>query len=213
MTPRARSRAVPSPVARHLLICPGHPTACWEQAKNGTTRAAPLRYVRHRPEATTLYTVVRDNLDTLYGAVDDGALAIDLPDFVRAELDGYLGCGLLCRSFARLKCETCNETRLVAFSCKGRGFCPSCLGRRMCMAAAKLVECVLPPAPLRQWVLTFPFAWRKRLGYDAPLLGALARLFVQTVLRFYERRMAEHGVAAGQSGAVVVVQRTSKCPS
>jgi hypothetical protein len=166
--------------------------------------SAATRYVRHRPETTTLYHVVRENLDTLYGAVDDGVLPIALPPFVRRELDGYLNCGLLCRGFARLKCETCNECRLVAFSCKGRGFCPSCLGRRMCATAADLVERVLPAVPLRQWVLTFPFAWRKRLAYDAPLLGALARRFVQTVLRFYEERSG-----GGQSGAVVVVQRTA----
>lgn len=102
------------------------------------TALAPPRYERHRPEKTTLYTVVRENLATLDDAVDDGALSSALLDFVRAELDGYLDCGLLCRGFARLKCDTCNESRLVAFSCKGRGFCPSCQGRRMCATAATI---------------------------------------------------------------------------
>ncbi len=60
-------------------------------------------YERRRPE-TTLYHVVQENLDTLYGAVEDGALAIALPKFVRKELEGYLECGLLCHGFARLKC-------------------------------------------------------------------------------------------------------------
>jgi hypothetical protein len=165
-------------------------------------------YQRRRPEETTLYQVVQDNLATLYGAVDDGALAIALPKFVRKELEGYLDCGLLCRGFARLRCDGCEETRLVAFSCKGRGFCPSCLGRKMAATAAHLIEDVLPVGvPLRQWVLTVPFAWRKRLGYDGPLLSALTRLFVKTVLDFYRER---GGVGArGQSGAVVAVQRTS----
>ena len=31
---------------------------------------------------------------------------------------------------------------------------------------SRIVEDVLPPVDLRQWVLTVPFAWRKRLGYD-----------------------------------------------
>ena len=75
---------------------------------------APFVYERRRPEATTLYEVVRDNLDTLYGAVDEGAIAISLPGFVRKELDGYLDCGLLCRGFAHLRCEGCHERRLVA---------------------------------------------------------------------------------------------------
>ncbi len=54
-------------------------------------------YARHRPEETALYNVVRENLDTLYDAVDEGALSIALPKFVRKELEGYLDCGLLCR--------------------------------------------------------------------------------------------------------------------
>jgi len=153
---------------------------------------------------------VRDNLETLYGAVDDGALTVALPKFVRAELEDFLTCGQLCWGLVRLRCEDCRDGRVVAFACKGRGFCPSCLGRRMCSTAANLVECVLPPsAPLRQWVLTFPFAWRKRLGYDAELLGALTQRFVKTVLHFYAKRMAKEGAAGGKSGAIAVVQRTS----
>jgi Transposase zinc-binding domain len=84
--------------------------------------AVTAGYVRRRPEETTLYAVVRDNLATLYGAVEDDALPISLPAFVRKELDGYLECGMLCRGFARLRCDGCEETRIVAFSCKGRGF-------------------------------------------------------------------------------------------
>ena len=96
----------------------------------------------------------------------------------------------------------------MAFSCKGRGFCPSCLGRKMSATAAHLIEDVLPVGvPLRQWVLTVPFAWRERLGYDGPLLSALTRLFVKTVLDFYRARGGDS--ARGQSGAVVAVQRTS----
>ena len=91
----------------------------------------PFAYERRRPETTTLYAVVRDNLETLYGAVEDGAGPVTLPGFVRKELSGYLDCGLLCRGFAHLKCEGCGESRRVAFACKGRGFCPSCMGRRM----------------------------------------------------------------------------------
>lgn len=169
------------------------------------SRCPAVVYTRRRPEETTLYQVVADNLATLYGAVDDGAVRIALPRFVRKELDGYLDCGLLCRGFARLRCDGCLETRLVAFTCKGRGFCPSCLGRKMAATAAHLIEDVLPAgAPLRQWVLTVPFAWRRRLGYDGALLLALTRLFVKTVLDFYRERCG-----SGQSGAVVAVQRTS----
>jgi hypothetical protein len=43
---------------------------------------------RRRPESSTLYHVVQENLDTQYGAVEDGALAIALPKFVKKELEG-----------------------------------------------------------------------------------------------------------------------------
>ena len=48
-------------------------------------------------------------------------------------------------------------------------------GRRMCATAANLIENVLPEVGLRQWVLTFPFAWRRRLAQDGALFGALLR--------------------------------------
>ncbi len=55
-------------------------------------------YERHRPERSTLYEVVRDNLET-HAAVDEGALAFKLPKHARKELEAYLDCGLLCRGF------------------------------------------------------------------------------------------------------------------
>ena len=90
-----------------------------------------------------------------------------IPKHARKELEAYLGCG-------RLKCEDCGERRLVAFSCRGWGFSPSCTGRGMNATAANLLERVLPPqSGLRQWVLTFPFPWRRRLAQDGALLGNL----------------------------------------
>ncbi len=166
-------------------------------------------YQRRRPEDTTLHQVVRDNLRTLYAAVEEGYASAPLPTFVRAELEGYLDCGLLCRGFAHLACTGCKERRLVAFSCKGRRFCPSCMGRRMAQTAANLVDHVLPAVPPRQWVLTLPFPLRARLAFDGHLLGAVCRLFVDSVLLWYRRRMQRDGVAAGQGGAVTVIQRCS----
>jgi hypothetical protein len=63
---------------------------------------------------------LRDNLETLYGAIADGALDVRLAKHQKQELEAYLDCGLLCRGFARLRCGACKESRLVAFSCKGR---------------------------------------------------------------------------------------------
>jgi len=61
---------------------------------------APFVYERRKPEQTTLYAVVRDNVETLYAALAESGTR--LPAFVRGELEGYLDCGLLCRGFAHL---------------------------------------------------------------------------------------------------------------
>ncbi len=107
--------------------------------------APPGVYRRHRPETTALYEVVRDNLETLFGAIHDGALAVRIPRHARKELFAYLDCGLLCRGFARLKCHGCSETRLVAFSCKGREFCPSCMGLAAASPWRSRVTSPMPP--------------------------------------------------------------------
>jgi ribosomal protein S27E len=47
------------------------------------------------------------------------------------EFEAYLRCGILAHGLLRVRCKDCGHSRVVAFACKRRGFCPSCLGRRM----------------------------------------------------------------------------------
>jgi len=68
-----------------------------------------------------------------------------------------LKCGRLEYGFLRVRCSACHAEKLVAFSCKRRGFCPSCGARRMVDTASLLVDEVLPPVPIRQWVLSVLF--------------------------------------------------------
>jgi len=75
-----------------------------------------------------------------------------LPAYIAQEFDEYLKCGRLEHGFLRVRCEACHHEKLVAFSCKRRGFCPSYGARRMADSAALLVDEVLPYQPMRQWV-------------------------------------------------------------
>ncbi len=43
-------------------------------------------------------------------------------------VEKFLDCGNPLGGFARIRCLQCGHERLLAFSCKGRGFCPSCQG-------------------------------------------------------------------------------------
>ena len=67
-----------------------------------------------------------------------------LPRYVERDFAKYLECGVLAHGFARVRCESCKDELLVAFSCKGRGVCPSCNAKRAHVTAAHLVERVLP---------------------------------------------------------------------
>jgi ribosomal protein S27E len=55
---------------------------------------------------------------------------IDPPGYVQEEFDAYLKSGRFEHGFVRVRCENCHAEELVAFSCKWRGFCPSCGARR-----------------------------------------------------------------------------------
>jgi hypothetical protein len=139
----------------------------------------------------------------------DEASGHTLPKFVTDELHGFMSCGILGRGFAHLFCKTCQEHHVVAFSCKARAVCPSCLGRRMNQGALNLVDHVLPDVPLRQFVVTVPFPLRFPLAFDGALLGQVVRIFVDTLDGWYRRRHIERGLPPGETGAVAVIQRAN----
>ncbi len=86
----------------------------------------------------------------------------------RAKAGMRLAYAIVQRGFAHLACEDCGLPRLVAFTCAGRGFCPTCVGHRMNQTTHNLLAHVVPAQPLRQWVLTLPFALRAPLAYKPP---------------------------------------------
>lgn len=76
-----------------------------------------------------------------------------LSQYVQDEFESYLKCGQLEHGFLRIQCDSCHREQLVAFSCKRRGFCPSCGVKRMVESAALLVDSIFPHRSIRQWVL------------------------------------------------------------
>ena len=166
--------------------------------------AGPLGYVRREPEETDLYRIIHAHFgDFLERAGDAGGL----PRFVRESFERYLRCGVLAHGFARVWCAACGDDMLVAWSCKRRGLCSSCGGRRMAETAAHLCDGVFPRVAVRQWVLTFPYPLRVKLAYDARLRTAVLGLFVRCVTAFYERAGAACGRKGGQVGSVTAIQR------
>jgi len=182
------------------------PPVCFELSPGAAELPLPGGYRRREPEKTALHAVVRQNLETLLEeARERSEGGYGYPGFVEKEFRRYLDCGLLAHGFSRLRCPTCGVERLVAFSCKGR-VCPSCWGRRMAETAADLVDRVLPVAPYRQWVLTFPWELRFLLAVEPGFLSEMLATFLRTVFawqRFQGRRLG----LRGEAGSVTFTQR------
>lgn len=162
-------------------------------------------YQRREPEKEVLYQAIAENLETFLERLQlEGH---ELPKYVVEEFYRYLDCGILARGFARCACEACGKSFAVAFSCKGRAFCSSCMGRRMADTAAHLVDNVFPQVPVRQWVLSLPFEVRYRLSYDKRLISDVLAVFLRVVQGWYRNKAKELGFGNLQGGSVSFIQK------
>ncbi|EFF6607631.1 transposase, partial [Escherichia coli] len=165
---------------------------------------AAARYARHLPERTLLYALVQAHYPDFIARLE--AEDRPLPEYVREEFETYLRCGVLEHGFLRVVCEQCRAERLVAFSCKKRGFCPSCGARRMAESARHLVEEVFGPRPVRQWVLSFPYPLRFLFASKPEAIGPVLGI-VHRVIAGWLADQAGVDHASAQCGAVTLIQR------
>jgi hypothetical protein len=163
-------------------------------------------YERRQPEDSVLYRTLDAHLETFL-ARSCGEEGGGLPSFVTRELRAYLRCGRLEHGCVHVRCDRCEAEMVVAFSCKGRGFCPSCGGRRMSELAAQLVDRVIPDVPVRQWVLSVPWSLRYQLAFDAALCTEVLAVFMRAVFGWLKSTAKHQGIRAAQGGAITVVQR------
>ena len=177
-------------------------------------------YVRHRPETTLLYQIVNE-----YWPEFQAELASQdkyLPAYVTQEFEEFLKCGRLEHGFLRVRCEACHDEKLVAFSCKRRGFCPSCGARRMADSAALLVDEILPHQPMRQLspgmaciramqeqlprVLSVPFPLRFLFASQPTVMGKVLGIVYRAIATHLIRK-AGYTKTTAQTGAVTLIQR------
>ncbi|MCP4243707.1 MAG: transposase [bacterium] len=165
-------------------------------------------YQRREPEQTVLYQAIAAHWpEFLERAEELGGL----PRFVVREFEEYLRCGILAHGCLHLECRDCGHSLLVAFSCKRRGFCPSCIGRRMADLAVHLEEAVFPEVPVRHWVCSFPWGLRALLGYDGKLCAEFVRAFSEELSRSLRRRAKQQlgldSMSDAHTGILVAIQR------
>jgi hypothetical protein len=220
-----RERAVsnfPSSALFHAFAVPNRWARSWQEfggvlheapptlhpphAPDDRGRSAERTYTRHLPEERVLYNIIQHELETFLARAQTHQQPV--PRFVEQEFRAFLRCGILAHGFLRLHCDVCGFDRLVPFSCKRRGFCPSCGGQRMAESAAHLVDRVLPEVPIHQWVLTLPYPLRYRCAYDARLTSEVLRAFLRALFAELRRRARQHWeLRAPQCGAVTFIQR------
>ena len=163
-------------------------------------------YNRRVPEQALLHQILVQHLETFLDRARTEEH--ELPSHVEKELRNYVECGVLGCGFVRVRCDCGKSERAIAFSCMGRGFCPSCTGRRMADTAARLVDNVFPTnVPVRQWVLSLPIEIRYRLAYDGKLLSEVLAVFLRVVRGWHYRKAKEAGYKDVRCGSVTHAQK------
>lgn len=155
-------------------------------------------------EQTFLYRIVEEYYPvfTAHLAEQGG----QVPAYGRREFEDYLKCGRLEHGFLRMGCDSCHAEQLVAFSCKRRGFCPSCGAQRMAESAALLVDEGLPERPMRQWVLSFPFQLRFLFASRPAIMGQVLGIVYCVIATHLVKKAGVTGNGA-RTEAVTLIQR------
>ena len=138
----------------------------WEQAKSQCQH-----YKRRSPEKGALYQLVHDrrqDLENRWEELFQPEYGYLRPEVLKA-FDAYLTCGILEHGVARVYCDGCQHTLLVAFSCKKRGVCPSCGAKRAVKFAEHLYNEVLDDCEQRHVVFSLPKRLRPYVKYNRSL--------------------------------------------
>ena len=164
----------------------------------------PGLYRPRHPERTVLYRVLFHNFDRFLTAYESRFEKEygHLRPVVKEVVERYLDCGNPRSGFARIRCPDCHGEHLLTFSCKTRGFCPSCHAKRREEWGRWVRETLLLDVPHRQVVLTIPKTLRIFFKYRRRLLGELSRAAVRALSVYLEALVGEPLVP----GIIVAVQ-------
>jgi hypothetical protein len=175
----------------------------------------PKLYNPRHPERTLLYQTIAEHYETWLDLASSGQSGGQgdhhtPKPYVRQAFRKYLECGIFAHGFARARCGDCGHDYFVAFSCKGRGVCPSCNARRMVETAAHLCDHVFPRLPVRQWVLSVPKRLRYFMQREGVVLNMVLRIFLRVIaqsLQTHAPGTANVDTAALHIGAVAFIHR------
>ena len=164
----------------------------------------PSVYQPRRPRASPLWQLVHHGWDDFladYQKHHRKSLG-PLPSSAVASVQSFLRCGDLASGFTRLQCLDCGHERLLAFTCKGRHFCPSCHQRRVRSTSDWIATAVCHKVPHRQFVFTIPRVLR---GIFRKRRHLLTLLFHTATVTLQDTFRIHLGLPQGRIGAIAGV--------
>ena len=119
-------------------------------------------------------------------------------------VEEYLRCGDSREGFARVRRANpeCEHEHLLAFSCKGRRFCPSCHSKKTIRFADDVTHNILYPVPHRQFVFSIPIMLRIYFKYDRKLPTKLRHCAKEGLETFFR---TVSGLDDGVLGMITVI--------
>jgi hypothetical protein len=105
---------------------------------------------------------------------------------IKEVVEKYLDCGNPKCGFARIRCGDCGKEFLLHFSCKVRGFCPSCHAKRREEWGEWMRVWLLLDVPHRQVVFTLPKMLRVFFKYNRKLLSGLCLCGKQALRKYLQ---------------------------
>jgi ribosomal protein S27E len=145
-------------------------------------------YRPRHPERTVLYRVLFHYFERFLAEYENRFEKESgfLRPIIKEVVERYLDCGNPRCGFARIRCPDCGEERFVIFSCRTRGFCPSCHSKRLEEWGEWMREELLLDVAHRQVVFTVPKMLRIFFKYNRKLLGDLCRCAVKTLTVYFK---------------------------
>jgi len=128
-------------------------------------------YRPRSPQKTPFYQCIADHFEEFVQVYDERyerEYGFWRP-VIAEVIEKYLECG-------DLTCDHCGHEYLLAFSCKGRSFCPSCNMKRALQFSEWLTTEVLEKVTHQQYVFTIPKIIRTYFKFDRSLLLLLGKL-------------------------------------
>lgn len=161
--------------------------------------ACPVAYRPRNPERTAFYQLLEQHFDDYVYAYEERyePKAGPLRPVVRPTVEAFWDCGRLHGGFARIRCPSCKDEHLLAFSCQTRNFCSSCQAKRSVLFAETLQERILQPVPHRHYTFTIPKALRGLFERERRLLSLLSQTAYESVRECFQELFQRNDVRPG----------------